>query len=84
VINRNKCLRIFGVDVRRWAARYGLEPFSHPCSKCGKVLTTSIPFVCGSLRGLVAPTCKCGHTGTPYCVARDPKVGDLFAGDLQG
>jgi hypothetical protein len=71
---------VYGVTAEAWADRYGIEVFSHPCIECGRVLTTSIPFAQGQLRGLQAPPCECGHTQTPYGLVRDSKYGDLFSG----
>jgi hypothetical protein len=42
--------------------------------------TTSIPFAQGTLRGLQAPPCICGHPHPPYSMVRDSKYGDLFTG----
>lgn len=69
-----------GVDPVRWARRWGIEPFTFPCSQCERDLTTSIPFAVGALRGLVAPRCACGNYLTPYAVVRDPRAGDLLIG----
>ena len=71
----------YGVDPKLWAKRYDLEPFSYPCYKCGKMTETTIPFVQGTMRGLVAPICNCGHPTPPYCMVRDSKYGDLFSMD---
>lgn len=76
-------LVVHGVTVAEWTARYGVEPFTTPCSDCGAPLTASIPFVRGTLRGLIAPRCTCGNDRTPYVVVRDPKHGDLFSGDAR-
>ena len=75
-------LLIYGIAAEEWTARYGVEPFSHPCASCGQILTTSIPFVQGQFRGLQAPCCECGTTEwkPPYAIVRDPKYGDLFDG----
>lgn len=83
VRNKTKCVfvAVLGVDPTRWAKRYGIEPFSHACSSCGQLLTTSIPIAFESLRGLLAPTCSCGDENTPYCFVRDPKIGDLFTAE---
>lgn len=75
-------LVVHGTTAKAWAERYGIQPFSHPCSECGRVLTTSIPFAQGTLRGLQAPRCECGNERTPYCIVRDPAHGDLFDGTL--
>lgn len=77
-MNRELFLRILGVDAKRWAARYGIEPFAYPCRSCGTMLTTSVPFAYRTLRGLLAPPCQCGNTRTPYCVVRAPGHGDLL------
>lgn len=69
---------IYGVTAEAWSARYGVEAFSHPCFECGRILTTSIPFAQGQLRGLQAPPCECGNEKTPYGLVRDPAYGDLF------
>ena len=71
-------LIVHGVTAEQWAKRYDIEPFSHECHECGETLTTSVPFVVGELRGLVAPTCDCGNANAPYCLVRDPKFGDLL------
>ena len=76
----NKKLIVLGVTAEAWADRYGIVPFTHPCTRCKKPRTTSIPFAQGQLRGLVAPKCDCGHPHPPYCIVRDPKYGDLFTG----
>ena len=73
-------LTVHGVTAEQWTARYGVEPYSHSCSRCGRVLTTTEPFAKGTLRGLRAPTCACGNERTPYVVVRDPRHGDLFTG----
>jgi hypothetical protein len=73
-------LTVHGISVERWTARYGIKPFSHPCSECGRVLTTTIPFVQGVLRGLRAPECECGNEATPFGFVRDPAYGDLITG----
>jgi hypothetical protein len=73
-------LIVFGISAARWTERYGVEPFSHPCSECGRTLTTSLPFVQGALRGLMAPKCECGNDRTPFGLVRDPAYGDLFTG----
>jgi len=79
-MNRHRFLRVLGQDPERWAARHDIESFTHPCQECGRMLTTSVPFVYGTLRGLIAPTCVCGNEVTPYCVVRDARFGDLFTG----
>jgi hypothetical protein len=71
----------YGVDPKRWAKRYDLQPFSFPCYKCGRMGETTIPFVQGTMRGLTAPVCKCGHPTPPYCMVRAPEHGDLFSKD---
>lgn len=77
-------LYVHGVTVKAWTARYGVQPFTHPCPECGRACTTSIPFAQGTLRGLQAPPCPCGYMATPhggpYAVVRDPAAGDLFTG----
>lgn len=75
---RNNFLYVYGVSSEQWAKRFGLEPFTYPCSECGIELTTTIPFAYDQLRGLAAPTCACGNEKTPYCLVRDPKFGDLL------
>lgn len=73
-------LYVLGETAERWTVRFGVEPFTHPCSACGRPCTTSIPFVQGTLRGLQAPPCPCGNERTPFALVRDPKHGDLFDG----
>lgn len=77
-MNRKHFLILYGVDPVRWARRWGLEPFTHPCSECGALLTTTLPFARDTLRGIIAPPCACGNTCTPYEVVRDPAHGDVF------
>ncbi len=81
----NDCVRllVYGISQESWTRRYGVLPFSHPCSQCGRMLTTTIPFAQGTLRGLAAPTCECGNESTPYAMVRDPAYGDLFTGSEQ-
>jgi hypothetical protein len=86
-------LVVHGVSVEAWTKRHGVTPFTSPCGNCGRVLTTSIPFVRGTLRGLMSPSCECGAVSlaeaesmppnqrrsiTPYGLVRDSRVGDLF------
>src|SRR5690606_35019746 len=78
IMTRSRFMLLLGVDPVRWSTRYDIEPFSHPCDTCGTLLTTSIPFAFESLRGLVAPTCRCGNDRTPYCLVRKASSGDLF------
>lgn len=79
-------LIIHGADPKAWAERYDIEPFTRACRWCGIEQTTSIPFAQGTLRGLVAPPCKCTdpNVNPPYCMVRDARFGDLFDGDLNG
>lgn len=77
-MNREKFLIVHGIDSTRWARRFDIQPFTRACGECGALLTTSVPFVHGTLRGLLAPTCACGNTKTPYCVVRDYRYGDLL------
>lgn len=73
-------LLVYGITAAAWTARYGVEAFSYPCSECGRMCTTSIPFAQGTLRGLQAPPCACGNDRTPFGMVRDPAYGDLFTG----
>lgn len=73
-------LYVYGITVEAWTARYGVQPFSYPCYQCGRMCTTTIPFVQGTLRGLQAPPCECGHPYPPYAMVRDSAYGDLFTG----
>lgn len=73
-------LYVHGATAEEWTRRFGIVPFSHPCYVCGRVLTTTLPFVQGALRGLQAPPCACGDVQTPFAICRDPKYGDLFTG----
>lgn len=79
-MNLERFLVVLGADPVRWAARYGISPISAPCSECGAILDTDIPFAYETFRGLKAPTCSCGNKYTPYCLVKDPKYGDLFTG----
>jgi len=76
--DRSRFLLVLGATPAPWAERWGIEPFSHPCNECGLLLTTSVPFAVGTLRGLVAPRCVCGNERTPWCVVRAWVAGDLF------
>lgn len=77
-MNRKRFLLVYGVSAEAWAQRHDLEQYTRPCSHCGAMLTTSIPFASGTLRGFTAPTCTCGNENTPYVVVRDAHHGDLF------
>lgn len=79
-MNPARFLHVLGADPAAWARRYDIEPLTAPCDACGALLTTTIPIAQGTLRGLRAPTCACGHERTPWCVVRDPKAGDLLSG----
>lgn len=68
---------VYGVTAEAWSRRYGVDAFSHPCSECGRMTTTTIPFAQGDLRGLQAPRCECGNERTPYGLVR--VGGDLLA-----
>jgi hypothetical protein len=61
-------LLVYGVSTEEWMRRYGVEPFTAPCQDCGTPLTTTIPFVEGTLRGLKAPRCVCGQDQAPYAL----------------
>ncbi len=73
---------VFGVTAEAWSRRYGIEVFSHPCSECGRMCTTTRAFAQGELRGLQSPPCECGNERTPFGLVRDPKYGDLLNGRL--
>jgi hypothetical protein len=77
-MNRGRFLFFYGIDTMLWVERYGMEPFHSKCSSCGAPTFTSIPFVTGEYRGLIAPKCGCGNEKTPYCFVRDPRFGDLI------
>lgn len=68
--SRATFLRVLGADPVRWAKRYGIASFTHPCAGCGTPSTTSIPFAAGDHRGLIAPACACGHPTQPYALVR--------------
>lgn len=70
---------VHGISAEAWSKRYGVEAFSYPCSECGRMCTTTLPFAQGQLRGLQAPPCPCGNEKTPFGLVRDPKYGDLFS-----
>lgn len=65
-MNGSVRLYVHGISAQEWTRRFGIEPFSYPCYVCARVLTTTLPFVQGSLRGLQAPPCECGDTQTPF------------------
>jgi hypothetical protein len=65
---------VYGINPKRWAVKFGIEPITAPCQNCGKVAETTLPIVMGPYRGL-AIDCPCG-SHVPYCfVAAN---GDLF------
>ena len=67
-------LYVYGINPKRWADRFGIEPFIAPCQKCGQLSETILPLAMGPFRGL-AIDCPCG-SHVPYCfVAAN---GDLF------
>jgi hypothetical protein len=48
-----------------------LEPFSEPCT-CGRMLTTSVPFISDRWVGLQSPECPCGEGDEiAVCKGRD-------------
>lgn len=65
---RERFLRVLGVDATTWSRRYGLEPFVQACYACGRELRTEVPFAHGPFRGLLAVECSCGDKFPPYCV----------------
>ncbi len=73
-------LFVYGVTVEEWTKRWGIEPFTTSCYACQRPCTTTRPFVQGTLVGLQAPVCECGHPAAPYVIMRNPKYGDLFTG----
>lgn len=68
MVNRVRFFSVHGSNPVRWAKRNGLEPFTHPCSECGKELTTTVPIAFASWRGLSCPPCECGNENVPYCI----------------
>ena len=48
------------VSVEEWCKRYKITVKTRPCTKCGKLQTTSIPWASQGWRGLVAPLHDCG------------------------
>lgn len=83
MVDRRWFLIIHGANPHSWADRFSLLPFSAPCDGCSRELTTTLPFVQGTLRGLIAPTCACGNEAPPFCVVRDERFGDLFTGQVR-
>lgn len=77
---RGKWVAVHGVSVEKWMKRFGVEPFSAPCEKCGRERTASIPIAYAEFRGLLAPPCECGNDGNMHCVVVDPRKGDLLEG----
>lgn len=71
---------IYGISQEAWTKRWGVEPFTIACYACERPITTLIPFVQGTLRGLIAPVCVCGDPFPPYAIVRDPRHGDLLSG----
>lgn len=67
---RSAFVRVLGPSAEAWARRYGIDPFTTPCSVCSRPCTTSVPIAAPGLRGLMAPTCACGHPRPPYAVVR--------------
>jgi len=81
MFNRSRFLFPIGTDPQRWAERYDLTPFTGPCSDCGAMLTTTLPFVNGDLAGLAAPGCECGNENTPYCMIAKPGAPDILSAE---
>lgn len=79
-MNGEPRLFVYGVTAEEWAIRHSIEVFSYPCSECDRMLTISMPFAQGQLRGLQAPPCECGNERTPYGLVRASKFGDLLTG----
>lgn len=72
--DKSPFLYIYGVDSKRWADKFGIEPVIAPCQNCKRIMETSLAFVYGPFRGL-AINCPCG-SHVPYCFVR--AVGSLF------
>lgn len=49
------------MNVSAWCATYELEVLTVNCRKCGRPISANMPFWVGTVRGLVAPVCACGH-----------------------
>lgn len=74
MLDRSKFLLVIGGDPVRWAKRYGIEPFTHPCKTCGRPLTTDTPFRYGKHSGLIAAPCVCGDTAPPYALIIEENI----------
>jgi hypothetical protein len=70
MLDREHFIHFPFVDPVSWARRYGIEPASADCYRCGAETHTCIAIACGELRGLIAPLCSCGHPNPPYCLVR--------------
>lgn len=82
LMNRERFLAVYNVNVEAWADRYGIEAFSVPCVSCGLEVETTIAIAYGDLRGLAASTCNCGSTAEHYCFVKDPRKGSLIMDGL--
>lgn len=71
-------LYIYGINPKRWASRFGIEPITAPCQNCGKLIETTLPLIFESFRGL-AIDCSCG-SHVPYCFVH--VTGNLFQQSL--
>ncbi len=63
---RSRFLIVHGMDAKKWADRFNIEPFEHPCQDCGEMRRTTLPFTVGDFRGLIAEPCPCGCQHQPY------------------
>lgn len=79
-MNGRRRLFVYGATPEEWERRFGVLAYNHPCSACGRMCRTTLPFAQGTLRGLASPPCECGNARTPFVVVRDSRYGDLFTG----
>ena len=59
-------LLVHNVALDDWCERYDLRPFTGECTKCGRALSVSKPFIAKERRGLCAETCVCGNCAVPF------------------
>ena len=59
-------LLVHNVRLEDWCERYDLRPFTGECTKCGREISVSTPFIAKERRGLCAKTCTCGNTAVPF------------------
>lgn len=59
---------LYGFDLQKWMSKWGLDPIDPiPCPKCGTPRAPTLPYLQGSLRGVLSEPCSCGNkSNAPY------------------